>query len=442
MLELMQDVTDLAIAGLAAAPNPRERLIRHFQRVRARTPGLVASLTPEDQMIQSMPETRPSKWHLAHTTWFFETYVLARYVPGYTPLDERYGFLFGVHQRHSAGRQPRSHARPQPGLLSRPTQEEVRRYRDHVNAACLRVIRQIAEPDLPELTRLILVGLSHERRHQERILADIKHVFWSNPLLPEYHAPLPRMDGNAAVQKWFDHPGGLVEIGCSQTQSRFCMDGEAPRHKTYVHPFRLAGRPVTCGEYRDFMEEGGYDRPQYWLSDGWALVESQGWRSPLYWQKRHGDWHVFTLTGLRPMIDAEPVCHVSYYEADAFARWAGKRLPTEAEWELFGSEQFVEGNLVECDLLHPTISPCRGDGPWQMFGDTWEWTASAYLPYPGMQRARALSCEHDARHMGNQMVLRGGSCITPVDLVSATYRHFLPPAARWHVTGIRLAADL
>jgi len=433
MIEPMQDVIERA-----AAPDTRERLVRRFMRVRGRTMGLVATLSPEDQMIQSMPDVSPSKWHLAHTTWFFETFVLSRYATGYTAFDERYGYLFNSYYTKLGCRHPRPHR----GMLSRPSCDEVQRYRDHVNAACVRLIRQIAEEHLPELSSMLTLGFNHEQQHQELILTDIKHVFWSNPLLPAYRMDLPQPPMTTAPQKWFEHRGGLIQIGADAASGDFSFDNETPRHDTYVRPFRLAGRPVICGEYREFMEAGGYDKPKYWLSDGWAAVESEHWRAPLYWQKQHGEWHIFTLTGLRPLVESEPVCHVSYYEAAAYAAWAGKRLPSEAEWELFGRTQRVEGNLLECDTLHPAASPCAGMGPWQMFGDVWEWTGSAYSPYPGYRTPLGALGEYNGKFMCNQMVLRGGSCVTPADHIRATYRNFFPPNARWQFSGIRLAEDL
>ena len=312
MLETMQDVIELA-----TAPDARERLVRRFMRVRGRTVGLVAPLTPEDQMIQSMPDVSPSKWHLAHTTWFFEVFVLSRYAPGYTAFDERYGYLFNSYYNRLGNRHPR----PQRGMLSRPSWDEVQRYRDHVNAACLRLIRQIPDDTLSELTDVIILGLNHEQQHQELIVTDIKHVLWSNPLMPAYHPHATQHVPTTAPQKWFEHRGGLVQIGCDpndpSTRTPFCFDSETPRHDTYVRPFRLAGRPVTCGEYREFIESGGYDKPEYWLSDGWAEVEAQEWRAPLYWHKQHGEWLVYTLAGVKPVVDSEPVCHVSFYEASA-----------------------------------------------------------------------------------------------------------------------------
>ncbi|UEM23162.1 ergothioneine biosynthesis protein EgtB [Skermanella mucosa] len=433
MIDAMQDVIELA-----AAPSVRERLVRRFMRVRGRTVGLAAPLTPEDQIIQSMADVSPTKWHLAHTTWFFEVFVLNRYAQGYTAFDERFGYLFNSYYNNLGSRHPRPHR----GMLSRPSADEVQRYRDHVNAACLRLIRQVPDETLGELSKILTLGFNHEQQHQELILTDIKHVFWSNPLLPAYQSAQNQPGATTAPQKWFEHAGGLVQIGCDGDGTGFCFDNETPRHHTYVQPFRFAGRPVTCGEYREFIEAGGYDKPKYWLSDGWNEVEAQQWRAPLYWQKQHGDWHVFTLSGLRPMVESDPVCHVSFYEAAAYAAWAGKRLPTEAEWELFGRTQQVDGNLMECGTLHPMASPCAGMGPWQMFGDVWEWTASPYSPYPGFKAPPGAVGEYNGKFMCNQMVLRGGSCVTPSDHVRATYRNFFPPAARWQFAGFRLAEDI
>lgn len=411
----------------------RARLIGAFHRVRSQTAGLAADLTDEDQLVQSAPQTNPTKWHLAHTTWFFETVVLARHAPGYTAFDERFGDLFDPGFGHGGAYHPPIHY----GLLSRPAIHEVERYRDTVNAALVRLIRQLPDTALAEVAGAIESGIAHEEQHQELILSDIKHAFWSNPLLPAYQPDMPPAPTVPGPHPWFAHPGGMVEIGAAGGDG-FHFDHEGPRHSVFLRPFRLAGRPVSNAEFLAFIGDGGYDDPGPWLADGWAAVQAEGWRAPLYWLKRDGAWHIFTLSGLRPLNPAEPVCHVSFYEADAFARWAGKRLPIEAEWEMMAGNDSGMGNTLDSGMLHPTVSCCASDGPWQMCGDVWEWTASPFMPYPGY---RAPMGGSSGKFMSNRMVLRGGSCVTPGDFLRPTVRHFLGLDARWQFTGFRLAED-
>jgi ergothioneine biosynthesis protein EgtB len=431
------------VAGTAELPrleaepevDPRERLIRRFQRVRGRTPGLVSTLGPEDKLVQSMPEASPVKWHLAHTTWFLEQLVLVREAPGYTAFDDGYGYLFDGHHRRGGG-----HLAPERrGMLSRPTLDEVMRYRDHVNAAVLRLVKRVPDARLGAVQAALTVAINHELRQQEQVLADVKHALWSLPQQPPLRPGRPRAVANAMPQRWFAQAGGLVEVGTDGPG--FAFDDERPSHRAWVDPFRLAGRLVTCGEFREFIADGGYEKPSLWLAEGWAMVERDGLRAPLYWAKRHGEWSIFTLAGVRPLDDAEPVCHVSLYEAEAFARWAGRRLPTEAEWELFAQERRVEGNLLQSDWLHPVPSACADDGPWQLFGDCWEWTRSAFAPYPGFRQGHPGFGEWNDRFLSGAMVLRGGSCLTPAEALRPSFRNALPPHARWHMTGIRLAQD-
>jgi ergothioneine biosynthesis protein EgtB len=419
-----------------AAPAPCEKLVRRFQRLRARTNSLVSSLEPEDQMAQSGAGTDPVKWHLAHTTWFFEAHLLARHLPGYTPYDDVHAYLFDHADRAGGPRFPRERR----GMLSRPTLSEVARYRDHVNAAVLRLLRSRSDAELAAITPLLSLCLQHELQHQETILTDLKHLFWSLPQQPCYQAPQPSPVTLAPAQKWFAHEGGLVETGAGEDDAT-AFSHERPRHRVWLEPFRLAGRLVTCGEYLEFMNDGGYDKPSLWAADGWAAMHKEGWRSPLYWQKRHGEWHVFTLSGLKPLDQSEPVCHVSFFEANAFSRWAGRRLPTEAEWELFAAGRPVEGNLMHSDRLHPAASPSAESGPWQLYGDCWEWTASPALSYPRFKPGAAVFSAFNAQLGPSRMVLRGGSCLSPAEYLTAVRRQIQPAEDRLACTGIRLAED-
>ncbi|WP_236024751.1 ergothioneine biosynthesis protein EgtB [Arenibaculum pallidiluteum] len=413
----------------------RERLMRLLQRVRARSTGLVAALSAEDKMIQSMPEASPVKWHLAHTTWLLEHLVLVGQCQGYTAFDDSYGYLFDGHQRRGGHHL----SADQRGRLSRPSLDEVTRYRDHVNAAVVRLIRQVPGARLDAVERAVTIAVQHELRHQEHMLSDAKHALWSLPQQPALRDAPGGPSGNAMPQRWITQAGGLVEIG--HEGPGFAFDDEGPRHRAWQDPYKFAGRLVTCGEYRDFVNDGGYEKPSLWLAEGWALAEREGWRAPLYWQKRHGEWAVFTLAGLRPLADAEPVCHVSFYEAAAFARWAGKRLPTGTEWELFAQDRPVEGNLLQNDRLHPVPASCAEEGPWQMFGDCWEWTVSSYAPYPRFKASHEGFAEWNGRFLSGLMVLRGGSCLTPAELMRPTFRQALAPQMRHCMTGIRLAQD-
>jgi ergothioneine biosynthesis protein EgtB len=419
----------------------RQLVLDRFEAVRRDSAALAANLTPEDQSIQSMPDASPTKWHLAHTTWFFETFILTRLDPDYRVFDPAFAYLFNSYYEAVGPRHPR----PERGLLSRPTVDIVGAYRDHVDAATARFALRATEPAWREAAPLVELGLHHEQQHQELILMDIKHVFSINPLLPAYQAPQPQIAAPSLPLGWIEHAGGLVEIG--HQGPGFAFDNETPRHKVWLEPFRLAARPVTCGEFLEFIEAGGYRQPEFWLSDGWAMVREQGWTAPLYWLHEGSAWSIFTLSGRRRLNPAEPVCHVSFFEADAFAKWAGKRLPTEAEWEIAAAVVPVSGNLADRRQFHPcadsTPGLVDGDGlPRQMFGDVWEWTASPYIPYPRFRAAAGAVGEYNGKFMCNQMVLRGGAAVTPAGHLRASYRNFFPPAARWAFSGLRLAEDV
>ena len=406
-------------------------LSARFTAVRDLTERLSAPLSPEDQTVQSMPDTSPTKWHRAHTTWFFETFVLTPHLEGYRPLDPAYAYLFNSYYEQAGARYPR----PQRGLVTRPGVAAVGAYRRHVDEAMRRLLAQ--EPGR-EVAELVDLGLHHEQQHQELLLMDIKHVLSFNPLRPAYALPPARQSGSIPASSWVSFEGGLVEIG--HQGEGFAYDNESPRHRTYVPPFRLAGRPVTCGVWLDFIRDGGYRTPTLWLSDGWAAVKSEAWDAPLYWTRDGEDWSLFTLGGQRDVDPREPVCHVSYYEADAFARWAGARLPTEAEWEVAAASVPIAGNFVGNGAHHPL--PAReAPGLQQMFGDVWEWTMSAYAPYPGYRPPPGAVGEYNGKFMINQMVLRGGCCATSEDHVRATYRNFFYPHQRWAFSGVRLATE-
>ncbi|MFN3572772.1 MAG: ergothioneine biosynthesis protein EgtB [Phenylobacterium sp.] len=405
------------------------RLAR-FLETRARTEWLARELTPEDQCAQSMPDASPTKWHLGHVTWFFETFLLRPHLPGYRPFDERFGYVFNSYYEALGPRQPR----PQRGLLTRPRHERVMAYRAHVDEAMTRLLLS----EVAGLDPLVDLGLAHEEQHQELILMDILHLFAQSPLKPAYGhgSPAPAAEPGAMGFVGFD--GGLVEIG--HEGADFAFDNEGPRHKVYLEPYRLADRLVTNAEWLSFMAEGGYERPEFWLSDGWALVQAEGWRAPAYWEPGpDGAWREMSLHGLHPLDPHAPVAHVSYYEADAYAAWAGARLPTEAEWEAAVQGRAPEGNFI--GRATPQVRIAEGGGLRQMFGDLWEWTRSAYGPYPGFAPAGGAVGEYNGKFMSGQMVLRGGACVTPPGHVRATYRNFFHPHQRWMFSGVRLAKD-
>ena len=414
-------------------------ILSRFQIVRAESVRRAAPLSAEDMGAQSMPDASPTKWHLAHTTWFFETFVLSQQ-PGYAPFDTRFGYLFNSYYETLGPRQPR----PKRGLITRPSAKEVMAYRLHVDEAMEKLLSSDALPE--NLQRLVVLGCVHEQQHQELILTDILHLFGQSPIHPVYdNAPLrlQAASTSASPLEFTAFDGGVVQVGRSESIciDDFAFDNETPRHEVFLRPYQLANRLVTNGEWLEFMADGGYGRPELWLSDGWTCAQSEAWAAPLYWlQDDNGDWDSLTLAGLEPVAPEAPVTHVSFYEADAFARWSGCRLPTEAEWENAAANLPIDGNFSSSGALRP-LPANRADGLQQMFGDCWEWTASPYLPYPGFAPAPGAVGEYNGKFMINQMVLRGGSCVTPADHVRATYRNFFHPHQRWQFSGVRLAAD-
>ena len=412
----------------------QETQLARYREVRRTTERLCRPLAIEDQVLQAMPDVSPTKWHLAHVSWFFETFLLAPHLAGYEPIDPTYAFLFNSYY-NGVGPQ---FSRPARGHLSRPTVAEVLAYRAWVDRGMERLLARMDTGPAGALASLVELGLNHEQQHQELILTDIKYNLAVNPLHPVYHAvDLPRGAATAPIE-WRELRGGLVPIGYDG--AAFAFDNEGPRHTVYLHPFRLAGRPTTNGEYLEFIDAGGYRTPESWLSEGWRVVQERGWQAPLYWE-RHGEaWWTQTLSGFVPVDLHAPVTHVSYYEADAYARWRGRRLPTEPEWEHAAADAPVRGHLQERGIFHPL--PVATDEPLaQLFGDVWEWTQSAYAPYPGYRAVPGAIGEYNGKFMVSQLVLRGGSCVTPASHIRASYRNFFPPDARWQFSGIRLAED-
>ena len=413
------------------AARPAPAWAESYADVRALTEQLAAPLSAEDQTVQSMPDVSPTKWHRAHVSWFFETFLLRPHLPGYVELDPRYAYLVNSYYEAVGARYPR----PARGLVSRPGVAEVTAYRRHVDEHMQRLLERSLEPAVEFLVEL---GLNHEQQHQELLLMDIKHVLSMSPLDPAYVPASPPDDGGDGRRvRWQTHDGGAAAVG--HVGDGFAFDNEGPAHRVHLEPFAMADRVVTCGEWLEFMADGGYRRPDLWLSDGWAAVQTDGWEAPLYWRSDDGDdrWTVFTLTGRHDVDPAEPVCHVSYYEADAFARWADARLPTEFEWEAVVGDRPVEGRFLDPQRPHPARQSADA-----FFGDVWVWTGSAYLPYPGFRPAAGAVGEYNGKFMVSQHVLRGGACVTPAGHVRASYRNFFPPSARWPFTGVRLARDL
>lgn len=408
-----------------------------YQNVRQATERLCAPLSPEDSVVQSMPDCSPAKWHLAHTSWFFETFVLETALPNYRHFDPHYRYLFNSYYQ-TVGAQ---YARPQRELITRPGLNEIHQYRRHVD----KHVAQLLSDEMllsPALLNIVELGLQHEQQHQELILTDIKHLFSFNPTHPAYQAAAPVVPAaTAAPLSWQAYEAGLNWLGYSG--DTFSFDNEQPRHRVFTEAFALASRPATNREYLEFISAGGYETPQFWLSDGWKAAQQFGWQAPLYWQKEAGQWFTHTLNGWLPLNMEEPVCHLSFYEADAFARWNDARLPTEAEWELAAAPLPVNGNFVESSILHPrTAHLASGANLAQMLGDVWEWTQSSYSPYPGFRVSAGALGEYNGKFMCNQFVLRGGSCVTPQSHIRPTYRNFFPPEARWQFSGVRLARDI
>jgi ergothioneine biosynthesis protein EgtB len=410
-----------------------DRLPEAYRQVRGFTERLCEPLETEDYVIQSMPDVSPTKWHLAHTSWFFETFLLKPHRTDYRSPNAEYDYLFNSYY-NAVGTQFK---RPRRGLLSRPTVAEVLAYRRHVDEHMLAFLERGDESLLERLEPIIRLGLNHEQQHQELMLTDVKHVFHQNPLGPVYRAGSPEPGGAAPDLEWVAFDEQEIVIG--HRGDGFAFDNEGPAHRHRLEAFRLASRPVTNRDYLAFVEDGGYRQPLLWLSDGWATINQEGWEAPLYWERKDGAWRRFTLGGWIPLDLDAPVSHVSYYEADAFAAWAGARLPTEAEWERAASEAAVDGNFVEGGMYEPRPAPAGKPGIRQLFGDVWEWTRSAYSPYPGFRPAEGAIGEYNGKFMCNQLVLRGGSCATSRAHIRATYRNFFPPASRWQFMGLRLA---
>jgi len=418
----------------------RDQVITGYQAVRAFTEELCEPLATEDYIIQSMPDVSPTKWHIAHTSWFFETFILNEAYPGYQSPNPTYAYLFNSYYVAAGQR----HCRPKRGLLSRPTVKEVYEYRQYVDEHMLALLDRFDDNQFAKWGPIIEIGLHHEQQHQELMLTDLKHNFAINPLFPAYQdsTNYPSLSNEALSLQWLAYPEGIYEIG--HNGYGFSYDNEEPRHKTYVDAFELGNRLVTNGEYLNFIEDGGYQRPELWLWMGWNEVQVRQWTHPLYWEKRDDAWYIMTLYGLQKLNLAEPVCHVNYYEADAYARWAGARLPTEMEWEIVAAQMPIEGNFVDNRTFHP-VAAVNGqiqNYPLQIFGDVWEWTQSHYSPYPGYKPAPGAIGEYNGKFMANQFVLRGGSCATMLNHIRSTYRNFFHADSCWQFTGIRLAREV
>ncbi len=425
----MQSTNTVSPAGPATEPAALEC---RYRKVRAATRALAQPLSDADATVQSMPDASPAKWHLAHTTWFFESMVLLAESSGYRAFDDRFNFLFNSYYESIGARHPR----PQRGLLTRPSLAEILAYREYVDSAIAQILQRAPTPTALQVIEL---GCHHEQQHQELLLTDILHLFAQNPLRPAYRESMPLpVELIDRSQTYRDFPGGLLDIG--HEGHNFAFDCEGPRHSVRLESYRLSDRLVTNGEWMEFIADGGYRNPLLWLADGWAKVQGEGWSTPLYWEARDGKFWSMTLRGAQPVDRDAPVTHVSYFEADAFATWAGRRLPTEYEWEAAARCLPIAGNFLDSGRLRPRPPPPAG-GLRQMFGDVWEWTRSAFMPYPRFRPMQGALGEYNGKFMSGQFVLRGGSCVTPEDHVRATYRNFFAPHARWQFSGLRLAED-
>ncbi len=412
--------------------------VGRYLQIRSFTEELCAHLDPEDLVAQSMPDASPAKWHLAHTTWFFETFLLKSFVPDYEPLHPAYAYLFNSYYNAVGER----HQRPLRGVLTRPRIGEIKAYRTAVNERMAALLDDAEHPEHSEIVRIAEIGLHHEQQHQELILSDLKHLFSLNVLAPAYRSPLVGESAPAPPLEWCRLPEGIYEIG--HRGSGFAFDNEGPAHRVFLEPFALSNRLVTNAEYREFIQDGGYERAELWLDRGWSQVQKEGWRHPLYWRQASDGLTEFTLAGERELQDTEPVSHVSYLEADAFARWAGARLPTEFEWEVAAASAPLDGNFAERRRFHPAPAPtpAEAEAMQQLFGDVWEWTGSSYSPYPGYRTEAGALGEYNGKFMCDQIVLRGGSCATSHSHIRGTYRNFFYPADRWQFSGIRLGKGI
>ena len=413
----------------------RESLLCAYRNVRTTSVELCKPLAIEDMVIQTMPDVSPIKWHLAHVTWFFETLILQRNGRSYRPFDGSFAALFNSYYQSLGDPYPRDRR----GLLSRPTVDEVRAYRRHVDTAMLEWLANEDPEGLDKLAPVVTIGLHHEQQHQELMLMDAKHVLAQNLQRPAYSPLSDPIDIEPTPLHWLPFDGGHVDIG--HEGPGFAFDNEKPRHNQCLNPFQLASRPINCAEYQAFMDDGGYERPELWLADGWALANRGSWRAPMYWERNGDDWQLMTLSGLRPIERAEPVCHISFYEADAYATWTGCRLPTEFEWEHASKDRASVGNFLESGRFHPGVPDpsLPKDSLGQLFGDVWEWTTSPYAPYPGYEPFAGELGEYNGKFMINQLVLRGGCCVTPQRHLRPTYRNFYYPGQRWMFAGVRLA---
>lgn len=419
----------------SVSPTSEVEILQAFLQIRQDSENICAPLEIEDYGIQTIDDTSPPKWHLAHTSWFFETFILKPFLKNYKEFHPLFAHLFNSYYELAGT----YHPRPERGLLSRPTVKEVYAYRSHINHAMQELLADLQHDDRSNIEMLTNIGMHHEQQHQELILTDIKHIFACNPLKPVYRELIVPAGNTAINMGWHEQAGGVYEVGAN-FNDQFVYDNETPRHKQYIKAYSIASCLITNGEYLSFMEDGGYQRPEFWLSDGWKTVRSQNWQSPLYWEKHDNQWYIMSLSGLRKLDDYAPVSHVSFYEADAYARWSEKRLPFEGEWEVVANNIAIEGNFRDQDYLQPIAATTTGLT--QFYGDVWEWTRSSYAAYPGYKATPGALGEYNGKFMNSQMVLRGGSCFTPANHIRTSYRNFFYPKDRWQMSGIRLAEDI